>query len=107
MVKAFADRSNMIELVSCSVEKLWVERRKCWLAALSCFSTIFSKVYLPRIFSPLPHMPILGSSNSAANKDMMSKYGQMGIHLSDRVENIVGKGAISSFSSMFSKTVCC
>ena len=23
--------------------------------------------------NPLPHMPILGSSNSAANKDMMSK----------------------------------
>ena len=26
---------------------------------------------------PLPHMPILGSSNLAANKIMMSKYGQM------------------------------
>ena len=24
-------------------------------------------------FNPLPHMPTLGSSNSAANKDMMSK----------------------------------
>ena len=24
-------------------------------------------------FNPLPHTPILGSSNSAANKDMMSK----------------------------------
>ena len=24
-------------------------------------------------FNTLPHMPILGSSNSAANKDMMSK----------------------------------
>ena len=24
-------------------------------------------------FNPLPHMPILGSSNSAANKDMISK----------------------------------
>ena len=24
-------------------------------------------------FIPLPNMPILGSSNSAANKDMMSK----------------------------------
>ena len=23
--------------------------------------------------NPLPHMPILGSSNSAANKDVMSK----------------------------------
>ena len=26
----------------------------------------------------LPHMPFLGSSNSAANKNMMSKFGQMG-----------------------------
>ena len=24
------------------------------------------------LFNPLPHMPIFGSSNSAANKDMMS-----------------------------------
>ena len=24
-------------------------------------------------FKPLPHMPTLGSSNSAANKDIMSK----------------------------------
>ena len=28
---------------------------------------------IPRHFNPLPHMPILGSSNSAANKGMMSK----------------------------------
>ena len=34
------------------------------------------------VVNPLPHMPILGFSNSAANKDMMSKYGQMGIQLS-------------------------
>ena len=27
----------------------------------------------PVMFNPLPHLPILGSSNSAANKDMMSK----------------------------------
>ena len=40
-------------------------------------------------------MPILGSSNSAANKDMMSKYGQMGIQLSGLVENIVGKEEIA------------
>ena len=43
----------------------------------------------------LPHIPILGSSNSAANKNMISKYGQMGIQLSDLVENIVGKGEIA------------
>ena len=29
--------------------------------------------------NPLPHMPLLASSNTAPNKDMMSKMGQMGI----------------------------
>ena len=63
-------------------------------------------------FNPLPHMPILGSSSSTANKDMMSKYGKMGIQLSDLVENIVGekKLLIMSnffFPTVFSKAVCC
>ena len=40
-------------------------------------------------------MPILGSSNSAANKDMMSKL--MGIQFSDCVENIVGKEEIARY----------
>ena len=39
-------------------------------------------------------MQILGSLNSAANIDMMSK---MGIQLSDWVENIVGKGEIARY----------
>ena len=43
--------------------------------------------------NPLPDLPVLVFSNSAANKDM--KYGQMGIQLSDGVENIVGKGEIA------------
>ena len=42
-------------------------------------------------------MPIVGSSNSAANKDIMSKIRQMGIELSDWVENIVGKGEIARY----------
>ena len=42
-------------------------------------------------------MPILGFSNSAANKDMMSKYEQMGIQLSDWLDNIVGKGEIARY----------
>ena len=29
--------------------------------------------HIKKMFNPLPDMPILGSSNSAANKDMMSK----------------------------------
>ena len=36
-------------------------------------------------------MQILCSSNSTAKKDIFQKYGQMGIQLSDLVENIVGK----------------
>ena len=46
-------------------------------------------------FKPLPDMPVSGSFNSVANKCMISKYGQMGIQLSDRAENIVEKGEIA------------
>ena len=38
---------------------------------------------LSRVFNSLPDMPILGSSNSAANADMiLKKYVQTGIQLS-------------------------
>ena len=40
-------------------------------------------------------MPILGSANSAANKNMMSKIWTNGVQLSGGVENIVGKGDIA------------
>ena len=52
------------------------------------------------LFNPLPDMPILGFSNSAANKDMSPKYGQMGLQLSDWVENIVGKGKLLVTSNL-------
>ena len=56
-------------------------------------------------------MPILGFSNSAPNKDTMSKIEQMGIPLSDKGENIVGKGEIARneqfLPTMFSKAICC
>ena len=42
-------------------------------------------------------MSILGSPISAANKDMMAKYGQMGIQLTTWVENTVGKGEIARY----------
>ena len=42
-------------------------------------------------------MPILGSSNSAANKDMMSKILTNGVQFSDCVENIVGKEEIAHY----------
>ena len=40
-------------------------------------------------------MPNLGSSTSGANKDMIKKYGQLGIQLPDWVENSVEKGEIA------------
>ena len=48
-----------------------------------------------KFINPLPHIPILGSSNSAAQKNMMSKIWTNGVQLSDRVENIVGKEEIA------------
>ena len=42
-------------------------------------------------------MRISDSSNSAANKDTMSKIWTNGIQLSDRVENIVGKREIAHY----------
>ena len=42
-------------------------------------------------------MPILGSCNSTANKDMMSKIWTNGDQLLVKVENIVGKGKIAHF----------
>ena len=53
-------------------------------------------------FNPLPDKPILGSSKSEANKDMISKiwcqkYEQMDIQFSDWVENSVGKEEIACY----------
>ena len=42
-------------------------------------------------------MPILGSSNSAANKNMMLKLWTNGVQLFDSVENIVGRGEIACY----------
>ena len=63
-------------------------------------------------FSPLPDMPILGSSNSAPNKDI-SKI----LTNEDSIFSLSRKHrgnirncslrAISSFPTMFSKVVCC
>ena len=64
-------------------------------------------------FNPLPHMPILGSSNSAANKDMVSKIltdGETVITLSrkhcGKRKNCLSR-AIFPFPTMFLKAVCC
>ena len=57
-------------------------------------------------FNPLPDMPILGSCNSAANKDTMLEYEQMGIQLSDYVENIMGKGEIARYEQFLLFPLC-
>ena len=48
-------------------------------------------------FNPLPHMPILGSFNLAANKNMMSKIWTNVVQLYNAVENIEGKGEIARY----------
>ena len=64
------------------------------------------------MLNSLPHMPILGSSNSAANKDMMAKIwtnGDMIIWLSRKhcgKRRNCSLQAISPFPTMFSKAVC-
>ena len=79
------------------------KRRNCSLRAIYPFPTVFffKKYCFPGAskgvivwewVNPLHHMPFFGSSNSAANKSMMSKIRINGVQLSDRVENIVGKG---------------
>ena len=54
--------------------------------------------------NPLPHMPVLGSFNSAANKDIMQKYGDTIICLSRKhwVDNFVGKKEKMLITSNFS-----
>ena len=63
--------------------------------------------------SPLPNMLILGSSSSAANKDMRAKIwtnGDTDIYLNKKHcgkwRNCLLR-AVSPFSTMFLKTVCC
>ena len=48
-------------------------------------------------------MPILGASNSAENKNMMSKIWTNGVQLSDSVENII----MSSFFFSHNVFKCC
>ena len=64
-------------------------------------------------FNPFPHMPVLGSSNSAANKDMSGKIWTNGDTVICLRRKHRGKRrncslrAISPFPTMFSKAVCC
>ena len=55
--------------------------------------------------NPLPHTPILGSSNSAANK-ITSKIWTNGVQSSDGVENIVEKGEIARYEQFLLFSQC-
>ena len=50
--------------------------------------------------NPSPNMPILGSSTLTAKKKKIGckKYGQIGIQLTDWVENIAGKEEIAPYN---------
>ena len=65
------------------------------------FSFFFLDLHVLKDFekdlSPLPHMPILGSSNSEANKNMISKIWTNSVQLFERIENIIGKGEIAPY----------
>ena len=70
-------------------------------------------LHVYRSINPLPHMAILGSTNSAANKRYdvknMDKWGYnylMGRKHCGKRRNC-SLQAISSFPTMFSKAVCC
>ena len=64
----------------------------------------------PSCLNPLPHMPTLGSSNSAANKDIMSKIQTNGDTIICLSRKHCGKRrncslqAISPFPTIFLKT---
>ena len=54
-------------------------------------------IMLLKAVNPLPRMPLLRFSKSAANNNMMSKIWTNGVQLSDCVENIVGNGEIARY----------
>ena len=87
-----------------------------FVCKINAFKMAQSKLlYLVQLFSPIhvPHMPILSSSNSAQNKDVMSKILTKGDIIFLLSRKCCGKRrncslrAISSFLTMFLKAVCC
>ena len=67
----------------------------------ACFPRVSKGVIVWEWVNPLPDMPILGSSNSAANKNVVSKEWTNGDTVISRVENIVGKGEIARYEQFF------
>ena len=80
-----------------------------YISSIYTCNRFFYSFTIPCIVNPLPHMPILGSCNSAANKDMMSKILTNGDTIFWLSWKHCGKRrncwlrAISSFPTMFSK----
>ena len=75
----------------------------------ACFPGASKDVIVWEWVNPLPHMPIIGSSNSAANKDMIAKIWTNGDTINCLSSKHCGKKrnrllrAISPFSTMFQK----
>ena len=71
------------------------------------------KPVVTNTLNSLPDMPIINSSHSVGNKDMMSKIWTNGDTVTWLGRKCCGKRrncslrAISSFPTMFSKAVCC
>ena len=104
--------SKGIVLQSCSNSGLCGKEligQKRWSAFLFCkfsfialsrhffFYIVYPSYPIILCFNPLPQMSILGSSNSAANKNMMSQIWTNGVQLSDWAKNIVGKEEIARY----------
>ena len=53
---------------------------KWWYLSLKWYKNLVGERRKYKVINPFPDVQILGSSNSAADKDMMSIYGQMGMH---------------------------
>ena len=124
-LKAFADNKikvlkMMIFLYLIRLKTLWEKEKMLVISIFSFSYNVFESCLFQRlgsfssyIFNPLPDMQILGSSNSVANKDIMSKIWTNGdtlISLSRKhcvKRRNCSLRAISSFPTMFSKTVYC
>ena len=77
------------------------------------YKMLLLRLHVYRSINPLPHLAILGSTNSAANRDMMSKIWINGDTVIWLGRKYCGKRrncslrAISSFPTMFWKAGCC
>ena len=87
------------DTIICLSRKHFGKRRNWPLQAVFLFPQCFQKQSVVDVFNPLPDMPILGSSNSAANKDM-SKIRTNGDTIIWLKETLWGKRAIAPYEQL-------